>query len=84
VVLIFVFSFPSSFTGPPPIYIGFGSIVVNDPDALTKIIFEAIALTGHVCPLPSLSFHFAGRERGRKKRRGLFIVSLLILCRGPF
>jgi UDP:flavonoid glycosyltransferase YjiC (YdhE family) len=32
--------------GPPPIYIGFGSIVVDDPDGLTHVIFEAIRLTG--------------------------------------
>jgi len=32
--------------GPPPIYIGFGSIVVEDPDALTKLILHAIELTG--------------------------------------
>lgn len=32
--------------GPPPIYIGFGSIVVDDPNAMTKMIFEAIEKTG--------------------------------------
>lgn len=32
--------------GPPPIYIGFGSIVVDDPSRLTKIIFDAIRETG--------------------------------------
>jgi UDP:flavonoid glycosyltransferase YjiC (YdhE family) len=32
--------------GPPPIYIGFGSIVVDDPEALTQMIFDAIAKTG--------------------------------------
>lgn len=32
--------------GPPPIYIGFGSIVVDDPDALTRTIFRAITMTG--------------------------------------
>ncbi|KAI0521527.1 hypothetical protein F5B22DRAFT_541235 [Xylaria bambusicola] len=32
--------------GPPPIYIGFGSIVVDDPDGLTKMIFDAVAATG--------------------------------------
>ncbi|KAK7963820.1 Sterol 3-beta-glucosyltransferase [Apiospora saccharicola] len=32
--------------GPPPLYIGFGSIVVDDPDALTRTIFEAVAATG--------------------------------------
>ncbi|RPA96557.1 UDP-Glycosyltransferase/glycogen phosphorylase [Choiromyces venosus 120613-1] len=32
--------------GPPPVYIGFGSIVVDDPDALTQTIFTAIKSTG--------------------------------------
>ncbi len=32
--------------GPPPVYIGFGSIVVDDPSAMTKLIFEAIRKTG--------------------------------------
>jgi len=32
--------------GPPPVYIGFGSIVVDDPDAMTKLIFEAVKMTG--------------------------------------
>ena len=32
--------------GPPPVYIGFGSIVVDDPNAMTKLIFEAVKLTG--------------------------------------
>jgi UDP:flavonoid glycosyltransferase YjiC (YdhE family) len=32
--------------GPPPVYIGFGSIVVDDPNAMTKMIFEAIKKTG--------------------------------------
>ncbi|TGJ85288.1 hypothetical protein E0Z10_g3520 [Xylaria hypoxylon] len=32
--------------GPPPVYIGFGSIVVDDPDGLTSIIFNAVAETG--------------------------------------
>ncbi|KAI4281366.1 MAG: hypothetical protein L6R35_005668, partial [Caloplaca aegaea] len=29
-------------SGPPPVYIGFGSIVVDDPDAMTRLIFDAI------------------------------------------
>jgi UDP:flavonoid glycosyltransferase YjiC (YdhE family) len=33
-------------SGPPPVYIGFGSIVVDDPTAMTKMIFEAIKITG--------------------------------------
>ncbi|KAI1128692.1 hypothetical protein F5Y10DRAFT_240035 [Nemania abortiva] len=32
--------------GPPPVYIGFGSIVVDDPDGLTDMIFKAVAQTG--------------------------------------
>ena len=33
-------------SGPKPIYIGFGSIVVDNPDKLTKIVFEAVKKTG--------------------------------------
>jgi UDP:flavonoid glycosyltransferase YjiC (YdhE family) len=33
-------------SGPPPVYIGFGSIVVEDPSAIIKLIFEAIRETG--------------------------------------
>ncbi|KAF2454706.1 hypothetical protein BDY21DRAFT_352518 [Lineolata rhizophorae] len=32
--------------GPPPVYIGFGSIVVDDPNAMTQLIFEAVRKTG--------------------------------------
>lgn len=32
--------------GPPPIYIGFGSIVVKDPQALTNMILKAVELAG--------------------------------------
>ncbi|KAJ3208896.1 hypothetical protein HK099_008631 [Clydaea vesicula] len=32
--------------GPAPVYIGFGSIVVDDPDGLTKIIFAAVKKAG--------------------------------------
>lgn len=32
--------------GEPPIYIGFGSIVVDDPDQFTKMIFEAVEKAG--------------------------------------
>jgi UDP:flavonoid glycosyltransferase YjiC (YdhE family) len=33
-------------SGPPPIYIGFGFIVVEDPDGLTALIMAAIKKTG--------------------------------------
>ncbi|KAL1797559.1 hypothetical protein ACET3X_004165 [Alternaria dauci] len=32
--------------GPPPVYIGFGSIVVDDPDQFTNLIFEAVKSVG--------------------------------------
>lgn len=32
--------------GPPPIYIGFGSIVLDDPNAMTKLIFDAVRKSG--------------------------------------
>ncbi|KAG0651468.1 UDP-glucose:sterol glucosyltransferase 80A2 [Hyphodiscus hymeniophilus] len=32
--------------GDPPVYIGFGSIVVDDPDKFTKMIFEAVKKAG--------------------------------------
>ncbi|OLN96044.1 Sterol 3-beta-glucosyltransferase UGT80B1-like protein 4 [Colletotrichum chlorophyti] len=33
-------------SGPPPVYIGFGSIVVDDPKALTQLIFDAVQKAG--------------------------------------
>lgn len=32
--------------GGPPVYIGFGSIVVDDPEAFTEMIFKAIEMAG--------------------------------------
>lgn len=32
--------------GEPPVYIGFGSIVVDDPDRFTSLIFEAVKKSG--------------------------------------
>jgi UDP:flavonoid glycosyltransferase YjiC (YdhE family) len=32
--------------GPPPVYIGFGSSVVEDPDGLTQTIFNAVRKSG--------------------------------------
>ncbi|EYE98736.1 putative sterol glucosyltransferase [Aspergillus ruber CBS 135680] len=33
-------------SGPPPVYIGFGSIVIEDPERLTAILLEAVRMTG--------------------------------------
>ncbi|KAK5658750.1 hypothetical protein OQA88_1560 [Cercophora sp. LCS_1] len=32
--------------GPPPVYIGFGSIVVDNPNFLTRTIFDAVSMSG--------------------------------------
>ena len=32
--------------GPAPVYIGFGSIVLDDPDKMTRIILEAVEASG--------------------------------------
>jgi len=32
--------------GPPPVYIGFGSIVLDDPNAMTELLFEAVKKSG--------------------------------------
>ncbi|KAL2822662.1 hypothetical protein BJX63DRAFT_427218 [Aspergillus granulosus] len=32
--------------GPPPVYIGFGSIVLDNPSAMTELIFNAVKTTG--------------------------------------
>ncbi|KAK3111002.1 hypothetical protein LTR53_014143, partial [Teratosphaeriaceae sp. CCFEE 6253] len=32
--------------GPPPVYIGFGSIVLDDPNEMTKLLFEAVRQSG--------------------------------------
>jgi UDP:flavonoid glycosyltransferase YjiC (YdhE family) len=32
--------------GPSPVYIGFGSIVLDNPNAMTQLIFEAVSKTG--------------------------------------
>lgn len=32
--------------GPAPVYIGFGSIVIDDPDKLTATILQAVRQTG--------------------------------------
>ena len=33
-------------SGPTPIYVGFGSIVVDNPEAMTNLVLDAIARTG--------------------------------------
>lgn len=33
-------------SGPPPIYIGFGSIVIDEPDELTDMLLSAVRASG--------------------------------------
>ncbi|KAL6355846.1 hypothetical protein LRP88_09429 [Fusarium phalaenopsidis] len=33
-------------SGPPPVYIGFGSIVLDDPQRMSEMILEAVRITG--------------------------------------
>lgn len=32
--------------GPPPVYIGFGSVVIDDPQRMSAILLEAVEATG--------------------------------------
>lgn len=32
--------------GPPPVYIGFGSIVIDDPERMTALLLEAVQVAG--------------------------------------
>ena len=51
--------------GPPPVYIGFGSIVVDDPNALTNLIFEAVEATGQRALVSKGWGGFGGNELGK-------------------
>ncbi|ETN45715.1 uncharacterized protein HMPREF1541_09548 [Cyphellophora europaea CBS 101466] len=53
--------------GPAPVYIGFGSIVVDDPDAMTKLIFEAVEKTGQRALVSKGWGGIGGDEMGKPK-----------------
>lgn len=59
--------------GDKPVYIGFGSIVVDDPDALTTIIFDAIKLAG-VRALVSKGWGGIGGEDGADIPDSVFML----------
>ena len=59
-------------SGPPPVYIGFGSIVVDDPNAMTKLIFEAVEKTGQRALVSKGWGGFGGDELG--KPDGVFML----------
>ncbi len=56
--------------GPPTVYIGFGSIVVDDPEELTKMIFGAVKQAG-VRALVSKGWGGLG---GNKAPEGVFLL----------
>ncbi|THX69963.1 UDP-Glycosyltransferase/glycogen phosphorylase [Aureobasidium pullulans] len=58
--------------GTPPVYIGFGSIVIEDPEALTDTILEAVRMTG-VRALVSRGWSKLGQ--GRDSDDTVFYVS---------
>lgn len=43
--------------GKPPVYIGFGSLIVDDPKKLTKTILEAAEETGQRVLLSRCNIH---------------------------
>lgn len=57
--------------GPPPLYIGFGSIVVDDPDALTRTILDAVEMTGQRA---LISKGWGGLGADKINRRDVFFV----------
>lgn len=59
--------------GDKPVYIGFGSIVVDDPDALTTTIFDAVKLAG-VRALVSKGWGGIGGEDGADIPDGVFML----------
>jgi hypothetical protein len=59
-------------SGPPPVYIGFGSIVVEDPNAMTKLIFEAVKKTGQRALVSKGWGGFGGDKLG--KPDGVFML----------
>ena len=59
-------------SGPPPVYIGFGSIVVEDPNAMTQLIFEAVKKTGQRALVSKGWGGFGGDELG--KPEGIFML----------
>eukprot|EP00899_Mesostigma_viride_P020931 jgi/Mesvir1/2883/Mv13959-RA.2 len=71
--------------GPPPVYVGFGSLVVKDPDGMTKIIYEAFEKTGQRCLLSS---GWAGLGAVEPRPSNVFIVGncphdwLFLQCSG--
>ncbi|QIX00753.1 hypothetical protein AMS68_006270 [Peltaster fructicola] len=59
--------------GEPPVYIGFGSIVVDDPDKFTQMIFEAVRMAG-VRALINKGWGGIGGD-GKDVPEGIYMIS---------
>lgn len=57
--------------GPAPIYIGFGSIVIEDPEALMSLIIEVIQITG---VRAVISRGWSNLGRGRRSNDTIFYL----------
>ena len=53
--------------GKPPVYIGFGSLIVDDPKKLTKTILEAAEETGQRVLLSRYNIHTYNTHFVRKR-----------------
>ncbi|WPG99033.1 Hypothetical protein R9X50_00183800 [Acrodontium crateriforme] len=60
--------------GPPPVYIGFGSIVLDDPNAMTKLIFDAVRKSGQRCLLSKGWGGLGEDELGDSVPDGVFML----------
>jgi UDP:flavonoid glycosyltransferase YjiC (YdhE family) len=60
--------------GSPPVYIGFGSIVLDDPDAMTQLIFEAVRKTGRRALLSKGWGGMGAGEGGLQIPDGVFML----------
>lgn len=60
--------------GQPPVYIGFGSIVLDDPDAMTRLIFEAVEKTGQRVLLSKGWGGMGAGEGGLRVPEGVFML----------
>ncbi|EMC99433.1 glycosyltransferase family 1 protein [Baudoinia panamericana UAMH 10762] len=60
--------------GPPPVYIGFGSIVLENPNALTELIFQAVRKTGQRVLLSQGWGGLGADELSRTAPDGVFML----------
>lgn len=69
--------------GPPPVFIGFGSIIVPDPDDMTRSIVEAVQKAG-VRAILSKGWSGRGREAKAEKDEIVYPDTIYPLDKGMF